>query len=345
MTETCLVTGGSGFFGTHLVRKLLEKKRKVRVFDIAEPEEGVRGKVEFFKGDIRDFDSVNKTCKNIDVVYHTVAVVPISKAGKKFDEINAGGTRNILEAALRNKVKSFVHISSTAIYKVPKKGDVITEDYPIMPVGDYGRAKYHAEKICFEYMKKGLNITILRPRTIIGTGRLGIFSILFDWIRRGKNIYILGNGNNLFSYVSASDLAEASILASKKGFGLFLNIGAEEYGTFKGDLKKLVRYAKSKSRFVTINAELTRLILQVLDKIGLSPLTEWHYKTVDKEYVFDVSKAKKVLGWKPKDSNERMFKDTYDWYLKNYKQLDKRIGTTHRFSAKQGILKLLKLFS
>ena len=162
-----------------------------------------------------------------------------------------------------------VHISSTAVYAIPKKGDIMNENYKIEPVGNYGRAKYGAELVCKEYMRKGLNITILRPRTIIGTGRMGIFSILFDWIRRGKNIYIMGDGNNLFSFVSAGDLAEASILSAtkKKTKNQIFNISTDKYGTLREDLEALIEHAGTGSRLVSVNATLVRTILYILDKL------------------------------------------------------------------------------
>lgn len=345
MIKRVLVTGGSGFFGAHLVKKLLALGYRVRIFDLVEPDEKVMTKVEFVKGDVRDFKTVEKACKGVEVVFHTIAVVPISKSGKKFEEVNTGGTKNVLEASLRQGVRKVIHISSTAVYAIPKKGDIITEDYSIKPIGDYGRAKYKAELVCLEYVKKGLKVTILRPRTIIGTERMGIFSILFDWIRRGKRIYILGKGDNLFSYVSASDLADACIKTINKGDGETLNIGAEEYGTFREDLETLIKYAGTNSKIVSVNADLTRAILMVLDKFRLSPLADWHYMTVDKEYVFDISKAKKILGWKPKDSNKKMFLESYDWYLKNYEKVEKKFGKTHHFAVRQSLLGVLRLIS
>jgi len=344
-TKLDLVTGGSGFFGTHLVRYLLSKRRKVRVLDIVEPDKSVKDKVEFVKGDIRNFNIVSNACKNVDTVYHTVAVVPISKSGKKFDQINAGGTKNTCKAALRNKVRAFVHLSSSAIYKIPKKGDIITENYPIMPVSDYGRAKWHAEKICMNYMKKGLNISIIRPRTILGIERLGLYSILFNWIHLGKKVYIFGKGDNLFSYISATDLAEACYLASKKRVLETFNIGTDEYGTYRGDLRKLIKHARSKSKIIPINATLCRVLSMILDKMGVSPLAEWHYRTVDKEYVFDCSKAKKILGWKAKDSNEKMLFESYDWFVKHYKEFKNQYGKKHRLPIKEGIIHLIKYFS
>ena len=82
------------------------------------------------------------------------------------------------------------------------------------PMENYGKAKYKAEKICQNYISENLDIIIIRPRTILGHGRLGIFQILFEWIREGKNIPVLGKGDNIYQFVHADDLADAIILAS-----------------------------------------------------------------------------------------------------------------------------------
>lgn len=326
--KKCLVTGGSGFVGTHLVKKLLELGNSVRVIDIEEPEESIKSQIEFSRIDIRNFSDVQKACKDIDYIFNAVALVPISKADKLFEEVNAGGTKNILEASISSNVKSVVHLSSTSVYKIPKRGDVIDENYQLEPVGAYGRAKYCAEKICTEYMKK-IPISIIRPKTILGPNRLGIYSLLFDWILHNKPIFIMGDGNNLYSYISISDLVDAIVLSAEKGDGETFNIATDRYGTYRDDIVDLIKYAGSSSKIHCINADLCRGILKILDKANLSPLSEWHYSIIDKEYVFDISKAKRILGWIPKDSNQKMFRESFDWFKDNYNLLNKT-GTTHR---------------
>lgn len=327
--KKCLVTGGSGFVGAHLVKRLLALGNEVKTIDIEEPEESIKSQVDFHKIDIRNFEEINNVCKNVDLVFHTVALVPISKAKKLFNEVNVGGTKNVLEASLNNGVESVVHLSSSAVYKIPIKGEIIDETYPIDPVSSYGEAKYHAEQKCFEYMKKGLPVSIIRPRTILGKERLGIYSILFEWILHNKPIFILGDGSNKFSYISISDLVESIIMSAERGSGEVFNVSTDKYGTYRGDLEDLIKYANSKSKLISINSTLGRKILQILDIIKLSPLAEWHYATIDKEYVFDISKAKKILGWSPLVSNQKMFIESFDWFRENYQSIDK-VGTTHK---------------
>ena len=173
--KKCVITGGSGFVGTHLAKRLLELKNDVKIIDLEKPEQSIKSEVEFDNVDIRDFDEVKKACKDADFIFHTVALVPISKADDLFEEVNVGGTENILKAASQENVQSVVHMSSTAVYKIPNRGDIMNENYPIEPVAAYGKAKYQSEKICFKYMKKNLPISIIRPKTVLGPNRLGIY--------------------------------------------------------------------------------------------------------------------------------------------------------------------------
>ncbi|MCM8795681.1 MAG: NAD(P)-dependent oxidoreductase [Candidatus Omnitrophica bacterium] len=341
-----LITGGAGFFGIHLTRALLNKGYNIRVIDtedLNEPE--IDKKVEFIKVDVRNKHLIEGLIKDIDFVIHNAAVLPISRTKKKiFWEVNVQGTRNVLEPSLKNKVKKFIFISSSAPYGIPKELP-IREGTEFNPVCNYGRSKLEAERVCNEYRKKGLNIIILRPRTILGEGRLGIFQILFNWIAEGKNIYIIGRGDNLFQFLSERDLVSACILSLERDcYNEDFNLGAENYSTLKEDLKDLIIYAKSNSKIVSIPPKTSKILLRILDFLNLIPLTPWHYLTLDKPFYFDITKAKRILGWSPKDSNYKMLTRSYDWYLIHRKEIDRDFGTTHRKSLRQKILKLLSHF-
>jgi len=256
-----LVTGGSGFFGIHLVRKLLDSGEEVRIFDIAEPGIAeIEKSIDFVHRDIRDYSAVYEACSGVDVVYHNVAVLPIARAGRRYWEVNVEGTRNLLEACLKRDIPKVVHISTSAVYYGAPEKMPIDENSELHPLGSYGKAKFEAEELCRKYRSLGLNVSIIRPRPIIDPGRLGIFQILFDWLKDGKNIYILGSGNNLFQFTSASDLAEACHLAAKVPAEDF-NVGAEKFSTLRQDLEALAAYAKTGSRVVSLNATLTRYTL------------------------------------------------------------------------------------
>ncbi len=342
------ITGGAGFFGLHLLDRLLKENQEVVVYDIAPLEESYRTKpdVSFVQGDVREKEKLLWAMKDCDVVHHNAAVLPIARSGKEYWDINVEGTRNVLEAALANKVRKVISVSTSAVYGIPKKVP-INEETPLTPLGDYAQAKFDAEQICKEFRSAhDLDITILRPRTICGSGRLGIFGILFDWIRRGKRVYVIGDGTNLFQLVSARDLAEANWLMTVKPCkNEDFNIGTDRFGTVAQDLKALIEHAGTGARVQPVNAFMVRTILGFADMLRISPLVDWHYKTPHKPFYFDTTKAQTMLGWKAKDSNIEMYIETYDWYLQNLDKAESTTGTTHRKTVKQGILKLLRAIS
>lgn len=212
VTSSALVTGGSGYFGSLLVNKLLEKGISCSILDMIDAPDRPTD-VKLFQCDIRDAEAVNMACQGIEVVYHSVAQVPLAKNKELFDSVNIQGTENVLAAALANRVKKIVHISSSSIFGVPEKNPVTETDQP-KPLEAYGKAKLEGEYLCKKYIDQGLDVSIVRPRTMLGHGRLGIFQILFEWIRQGYNVPVLGKGNNLYQFVHSDDLAEACILAA-----------------------------------------------------------------------------------------------------------------------------------
>ena len=337
-----LVTGGSGFLGIGLVRRLVEDGFHPRVLDVNDPNApDLESSIEFIRGDVRDTGVVHEASRDIDTVFHLAAAVLPTRGKKAYTSTNAGGTRNLLQSCLEHGVKQVVHISTSAIFGMPRQLPV-TEDSEFRPMGYYGNAKFRGEEEIRRYRQLGLRVCILRPRTIIGTERLGIFHILFDWIKEGKRIPIIGRGDNLFQFISARDVVEASLLAVNAESNDDFNIGAEEFSTVRADLESLVSHAGSGSRVVSIPAPFVKVSLQVLDSLRLSPLMDWQYKVADKPFYFDISKAKQHLGWQPQDSNVRMFTDSYDWYIQNFRDSASAYGSTHRQAVRQRALRLLR---
>ena len=339
-----LVTGGAGFLGIALVRRLVEDGYHPRLLDINdlnEPE--LANNVEFIKGDVRDTGTIAGACQNVDTVFHLAAAVLPTRGKKNYTSINTGGTHNVLQASLERGIKQVLHISTSAVFGVPRQLPV-TENTEYRPMGYYGRAKFHGEEEIRRYRQHGLKVCILRPRTIIGTERLGIFHILYDWIKGGKRIPIIGSGKALFQFVSARDVVEASLLAVGAESNDDFNIGAEEYSTVQGDLEALIQHAGSGSRVVSIPAPLAKTSLQILDLLRLSPLMDWQYKVADKPFYFDISKAKGELGWQPQDSNAAMFAHSYDWYIHHFEDSASAYGSTHRQAVRQRALRFVKNF-
>ncbi|MFH1832756.1 MAG: NAD(P)-dependent oxidoreductase [Candidatus Levyibacteriota bacterium] len=340
-----IITGGCGFLGVHLARKLLKEKYSVTLFDLASLEaRDLMGKVNLIKGDVRDKKSVEKAIEKNDFVIHTAAALPIQKTKEIIFDININGTKNVLDSALQNKIKRLIFISSTAVYGVPKTLPE-TEDDRLDPIGYYGQSKIIGENLCNEYMSKGLSINILRPKTFLGPERLGVFELWFEAIYTDKRIFILGNGNNRYQLLAVSDMTDAIVKAMTcKIDGETFNIGAKKFKTWRKDLGAVIKYAKSKSKITGLPVLPSQIILSILETLNLSPIAAWHYKTLPINSYVSIKKAEKLLNWHSKKSNEKLLLESYEWYKKHRSQVQHRIGLTHRVGWNFKLLNLFKKF-
>lgn len=340
-SETTLVTGGSGYFGSLLVRELLKRKRRVRIFDLNDADDRP-AEVEFVQGDIRDRAAVSRAVEGVDEIHHNVAQVPLAKDRDLFWSVNFNGTENLLEAATDRGVRKVIHTSSSAVFGVPPRNPVDDSVEPA-PREPYGRAKLESEKLCTRYAAKGLDVTIIRPRTIMGHGRLGIFQILFEWIREGRNVPVLGKGDNIYQFVHAEDLAAACILAAERPGPAAYNIGAEEFGTMRETLEALIRHAGTRSRVKPLPMGLATCLMKLTSVLGLSPLGPYHSLMYGRSLYFDLARAKEELGWSARYSSAAMFCQSYDWYLANRETVLAQTGASHHRSAlKEGVLSIVK---
>jgi nucleoside-diphosphate-sugar epimerase len=293
--------------------------------------------------DIRDEAGVARAMEGIDVVHHNVALVPLTKSGEKFWSVNVDGSRIAAQCAVQAGVKSFIHMSSSAIFGLPKCP--ASNDSPTRPVEIYGRGKLAGELAVKEICAAGnLPLIVIRPRTILGEGRLGIFQILFQWIEEGRRIYVIGDGNQRFQFVHAHDLMDAYMLAMDSGRPGSYNVGTPHFGTLREALEKLIQRAGSPSKVVGLPPWLAINALRMLDWLNLSPLAPWHYLTYHKDFYYDVTPLLE-MGWKPRYSNDEMFAESYDWFLTHRQEAAKSDGSAHRSIVKQKMLALLKKFS
>lgn len=338
MAELHLVTGGAGYFGTLLVARLHAAGFRVRIFDIHDADERPQD-VEMFRGDIRDAGAVRRSLEGVSVVHHNVAMVPLAKDKDAFWSVNRDGTRNLLEAALATRPRKIVHMSSSAVFGAPASNPV-TEETPPRPQEDYGRAKLAAEDLCREYAARGLDVTIVRPRTIMGHGRLGIMQILFEWVRQGQNVPVLGRGDNLYQFVHADDLADAAIKAADRPGPATYDIGASEFGTMRETLEGLVQHAGTGSRVVSMPMAPAVTMMKITSRLGVSPLGAYHALMYGRSMYFDISRARRELAWEPRFGNVAMFRDSYDWYLAHREEVLARHGASHhRSPVRQGVLR------
>ena len=192
-------------------------------------------------------------------------------------------------------MKRFVYTSSSAVFGVPLYNPVKASTTPY-PREAYGKAKLAAEGLCHEYAEKGLSCSIIRPRTVLGTGRLGIFQILFEWIYQGHNIPVLGSGDNIYQFVHADDLANACIAAGNASIEGTFNIGTDSFGSMREVLEHLTKYAGTGSQVKSVPANLAKIGMNITSAIGLSPLGAYHSLMYGKACILIFRKRKFLIS-------------------------------------------------
>ena len=342
---TSLVTGGSGYFGSLLVAKLVAAGHQVRVLDINDVDDRPED-VELIQGDIRDAAVVAAAVQGIDIVFNNVAQVPLAKDLHLLRTVNVDGTALLLDACLAAGVAKVGHTSSSAVFGVPTANPVMPDTVP-SPAEAYGHAKLAAEWSCLRATAAGLDVTIVRPRTILGHGRLGIFGILFEWVADGADIFVLGDGSNRYQFVHADDLADACILAAGSPGSAVFNVGTDRFGTMRQSLESLCSHAGTGSSVRSLPAGPAAVMMRAAAGAKVAPFAPYHWLMYSKSLWFDIDHVRSALGWQPKWSNAEMLAESYDWFLANRSVVDAHghggSGRSHhRTSSKQGALKLLK---
>lgn len=341
-----LITGGAGFLGINLIRYLRHQGlTDIVSLDIAEFDYPERDCVKVIQGDIRDRETVRGAMQGVQWVVHTAAALPLYKKEEIFST-DIEGTRNLLEAALAEKVERFVHISSTAVYGIPDHHP-LREDDSLIGVGPYGEAKIAAEEVCREYRTKGLCVPIIRPKSFIGPERLGVFALFYDWAKDGKNFPMIGSGKNRYQLLDVADLCEAIYLCLIKDESLVndvFNVGATDFSTMKEDYQAVLDRAGHGKRIIGTPAKPLILALRILEFFKLSPLYKWVYETACEDSFVSTDKIEQKLRFYPKHSNQQALVRNYEWYLENLHTFEGKGGISHRVPWGQGILKFFKLF-
>jgi nucleoside-diphosphate-sugar epimerase len=313
----------------------------VRTLDVVAIDDPVEASVEEVRGDMRDRDAARRLCAGADVLVHAAAALPIRGSRREIMSVNVDGTAALLAAAAEAGVGRVVYISSTAVYGIPRVHP-IPEDAPLAGVGPYGESKIACEELV---RASPLASVVIRPKTFLGPERLGVFEILFDWIRDGRRIYVLGDGSNRYQLLAVEDLVEAIVRAADAPVeGETFNVGATEFGTVQSDLETVIAHAGTRARLRPIPARPAEAALRALELARLSPLGEWHYKTASRDSFVDVGKAERLLDWRPGKSNVDTLVENYDWYVANRERMG-GAGVTHRVPWNQQALGWLKKVS
>lgn len=348
MRKKVLITGSSGVLGKNLVDYLdknYQKEYELILFDIVHDAD-YPSRFRTYQGDIRSVEDVSKIIGDIDIVVHCASASPSYQEAEIFDII-IRGTSNLLKCSFdMGPVERFVYISSTSVYGVPEKAPIYESD-EVKPYDPYNKGKIEAEKICAEWRSKGKCISILRPRSFIGPQRLGTFGILYEWASEGRNFPMLGPGKNKYQLLDVEDLCQAIYLAMSvdeaQANDLF-NIGAKDFSTMKEDYQAVLDAAGYNKKIICFPAVPMLILLNILEKLKLSPLYKRLYMKLNRNYYVSIDKAESKLGYKPKFSNKDALVRNYHWYLENKAEKGTKTGASNNAVWNQGIFKFAKLF-
>lgn len=324
--ERVWIFGGNGFVGKYLVYKMSEQGNDVVVVDKEpKPNDMISDCCTFISLDIRDKEALRQLeVSEEDIIINLAANQYHTRVPRKREEYFRGtntiGTKNILEMAHEKGCRRYIMFTTDMTYGKPQHLPVDTR-HPQNPFGPYGHSKKECEDICREYRQKGMNITIFRPRMIVGPGRMGILTKLFKLIDWNLPCPTIGNGKNHYQMVSVFDCVDAIICAVNKGFpNKEYNLGSKNPPDINTLLKGLIKSAKSKSFLLHAPGKITKRTLRLLDKIHLTLMYPEQFMIADEEYILDISETENDLDWSPKYNDEDMIKESYKLYKEQNKK-------------------------
>ncbi len=210
-----LVTGGTGFAGSHLVRRLLADGHEVTSLDLGNglvDEQLSAAGARLLHGSVTDRAAVDEAVAGANIVYNLASAFrDIHAPNEHYWHVDVDGTRTVLEASRAAGVQRVVHCSTQGVHGILQvvPGD---EDSPIAPRDYYCEAKYHAERACEEYIAQGVDVVIVRPTSVYGPGDTHGWLTLFRMIKRGRFLMI-GDGRTWNHPVYVENLVQALVLA------------------------------------------------------------------------------------------------------------------------------------
>lgn len=327
-----LITGATGFIGSHLVDRLIKDERSnIRALVLRKPIEEIETEnlerlkkqgVEILYGDIRNFKDCKRAVKDINIIFHLAAISrPMNVPKKVYYDTNKLGVINMMEAVKNKKIKKFVHISTVSVLGLSPDGHPLSEDEFQSEDQEYGLSKRAGEKVALRYQKKyNFPLTVIRPCLIYGP-RCLVRAIIFKYTK--KRLFPLFNGGRArmeFCYVD--NLVDAILLAEKnpKAIGETFNITDGQSYSIKKIIETIAKeegvgkpIIKMPYFLGKIAGYMAEIVFPLFGKYPpfSSTAADWMSKDVN---VYSCKKAKKILGYRPKISLEKGIKKTVKWY-------------------------------
>ncbi|WP_329205917.1 NAD-dependent epimerase/dehydratase family protein [Streptomyces sp. NBC_00683] len=337
-----VVTGAAGMLGTALLARPWPGIEWTGV-DIRPLAPGAGDRAEYVRADVRDTAALINAFRGADVVIHSAAALPSHRAAD-IRSVDVDGTASVVEAARHVGVQRLVHISSTAVYGLPRHCPT-PEDYPCEPVDAYSSAKLAAESVVLRAREQGFCVPILRPKTFLGPERLGLFAMLFEWADEGRNFPLMGGGHAAAQMLDVDDLCEAIRRVCEgpdSAVNDTFNIGAAEFTSLRDDFQAVLDAAGHGRRVVTVPVGPAVVVLRALAALRLSPVYGRLVHKLTRDSYVSTDKAREQLGFTPRVSNRQALLRTYEWWRSAGRARRSPSGRTHRDPWRQGALQLAK---
>jgi len=316
---TILITGATGFIGSHLTSRLLQRNERIRALVLpSEPTPAAWGNnVEIIRGDIRNRRDVENAVKGVSLIFHLAAVTLDTGPKELHQQVTLEGTRHIMEAAAAHQAK-VVLTSSVTVYGVKIQTDILDEELEWgAPAGFYSTHKQKQEKLAREIAaKQNVELVVLRPGNVYGPrGGQWVISALAE-LKRGTPT-LIGGGNGDCGFVQVDNLVDAMLLAAEdpKAVGRVYNIG-DGYGlTWKQYFTDLARIGGAPAPRV-VPLWIGKLLANTIEPIwyglrlkGRPPITYEAYNLVSSNHQFPITRAQTELGYTPRVKYEEAMKE------------------------------------
>lgn len=318
-----LITGATGFIGSHLVERNLREGNQIRILALPDDPKAKEYEAqgnEVVYGDIRDYRTVEKAAEGVQIVFHLAAVVTDWAPDELFKQINIGGMQNICKASLKHGVERFVEVSTNDVFGL-REDVLIDETFDYSYWGEsYPDTKLEATKIVWEYHKKGLPVSMVYPCWVYGPGDLTFVPLIADAIKKGELVFWRKDVIVWPAYVE--NVVDLLMVISEHpqamGQGFLVHDGVSDtFQNFSAKIAESIGEKNPKLRIpywaaYTVSWGM-ELIWKALSKKSRPLLTTYTVKNLGSRLRFSIRKAKKILGWVPPVSYQEGFEKAMGW--------------------------------
>lgn len=323
-----LLTGGTGFLGSHLVDRLVALGHSIRVLvrstsSLKYIQPHVEsGKVDVIQCDLTDKQSLDAAIRNITWIYNCAACVGFYPTTEELRKVNVFGLKCLAEAAVQHKIARFIHISSIGVYSWTD--GPIHETTPIRPMNQYERTKAEGESILLQmHQQHGLPIIILQPSFIYGPrAKIGMRELF--WYIRKPWLPLVDKGKHRLNMIYISDVIDALVHVKEinDAVGERFIIGHHDHPTYREIIRTASEILDIPTTRLSLPFRIVKPLAYLTQKLGFTPKSNSipyseFLKYMNRDGVLNISKAKRMLDFDPKINLEEGLRRTVTWFQEN----------------------------